>query len=60
MSVFSYLATKRIALAEQLLEDGLPANEVAERVGFHDYSVFYRAYKKTTGRSPSQVKRLPK
>ena len=56
VSLFSYLTTKRIALAEQLLEDGLPATEVAERVGFGDYSVFYRAYRKQTGKSPSKTK----
>ena len=56
VSLFSYLTTKRIALAEQLLEDGLPATEVSERVGFGDYSVFYRAYRKQTGKSPSKAK----
>ncbi len=56
ISVFSYLNAKRIALAEQLLENGIPAADVAERVGFHDYSVFYRAYRKVTGKSPSQAK----
>ena len=56
ISVFSYLTTKRIALAEQLLEDGISASEVAYRVGFRDYSVFYRAYKKITGESPSMAK----
>lgn len=57
VSVFSYLNTKRIALAEQLLEDGITAADVAFRVGFRDYSVFYRAYKKITGESPSRTKR---
>lgn len=56
ISLFSYLTTKRIALAEQLLEDGVPASEVADRVGFRDYSVFYRAYRKQTGKSPSKAK----
>ncbi|MBQ9760652.1 MAG: AraC family transcriptional regulator [Clostridia bacterium] len=60
ISVFSYLTTKRIAHAEQLLEDGSPATEVAELVGFRDYSVFYRAYRKITGKSPSNAKRTPK
>lgn len=56
ISVFSYLTTKRIAQAEQLLEDGIPAADVAYRVGFRDYSVFYRAYRKLTGESPSKAK----
>ncbi len=57
ISVFSYLTTKRIALAEQLLEDGVPATEVALQVGFGDYSTFYRAYRKQMGKSPSEIKR---
>ncbi len=57
ISVFSYLTAKRIALAEQLLEDGIPATEVALQVGFGDYSTFYRAYRKQMGESPSEIKR---
>ena len=52
MTVFAYLHTKRIAMAEQLLQTGIPAAEVAERVGFSDYSTFWRAYRKQTGRPP--------
>ena len=55
-SVFSYLNTKRIAQAQQHLEDGMPAGDAAELVGFRDYSVFYRAYRKITGESPSRTK----
>lgn len=60
ISVMSYLNTKRVALAEQLLEDGISASVVAERVGFRDYSVFYRAYRKITGESPAKTKRKSK
>lgn len=59
-SVISYLTTKRIALAQQHLEDGIPAIRVAELVGFRDYSVFYRAYRKIVGQSPSHAKGIGK
>lgn len=49
----SYLTTKRIAMAQRLIEAGEAATEVAYRVGFHDYSSFYRAYRKQTGRAPA-------
>ena len=52
MTVFAYLQTKRIAMAEQLLQAGVPAAEVAERVGYSDYSTFWRAYRKQTGHPP--------
>lgn len=51
-TVFDYIIYKRIGYAEQLLESGMPATEVALQVGFGDYSSFYRAYKKIVGRSP--------
>lgn len=53
-TVMNYIIHKRIAMARQLLLQGIPAFEAAERSGFHDYSVFYRAYKKLYGYSPSQ------
>lgn len=52
VSVFTYFNTKRIALAQKLLADGESATVVAARLGFRDYSTFYRAYKKITGESP--------
>ena len=33
---------------------GIPAKEVAAKVGYNDYSNFFRAYKKITGHSPTQ------
>ncbi|MBQ9784486.1 MAG: AraC family transcriptional regulator [Clostridia bacterium] len=51
-SIFTYFNTKRIALARQMLADGEPATAVALRLGFRDYSTFYRAYRKQTGESP--------
>ena len=56
ISVFAYVHAKRIALAEQLLAEGIAATEVADRIGYRDYSVFYRAYRKSTGKSPSAAK----
>ncbi len=51
-SVFGYLSAKRIALAQTLLSNGDTATSVAYRVGFRNYSSFYRAYRKQTGTAP--------
>ena len=51
-SMFHYFATKRVALARQMIADGENATNVAIRLGFRDYSTFYRAYRKQTGESP--------
>ena len=53
----SYLTTKRIVAAQQMIKDGAAATEVAYRVGFRDYSSFYRAYRKQTGSAPAWERR---
>lgn len=57
ISVIAYLNTKRVALAQQLLDKGVPPTEVCYRVGFSDYSVFYRAFRRQNGYSPSKYKK---
>jgi AraC-like DNA-binding protein len=39
--------------ARQLIESGTTAAGAAEKVGFGDYSAFYRAYVKIVGKSPT-------
>lgn len=53
-TVIDYLIYKRTIHAKQLLCNGVSATDACIRSGFGDYSVFYRAYKKTFGRSPSK------
>ncbi len=52
-TVFGYLNAKRIAMAQTLLSNGEPATAVAYRVGFRNYSSFYRAFCKITGEPPA-------
>lgn len=53
ISVHSYINHKRIMYAKQLIEAGETASGAAEKVGFGDYSAFYRAYVKIVGKSPT-------
>ena len=53
-SVHSYINQKRIMYAKQLIESGETASVAAERVGFGDYSAFYRAYIRIVGKSPTK------
>ena len=53
ISVHGYLVQKRIAYAKQLIESGETASGAAYKVGFGDYSAFYRAYVKIVGKSPT-------
>ena len=53
ISVHGYINQKRVMYAKQLIEAGEPASVAAYRVGFGDYSSFYRAYVKYVGTSPT-------
>ena len=56
-SLVSYIIEKRIARARQLMYEDLEIMEIAERVGYHNYSNFYKAFKKSTGSSPEEYRR---
>ncbi len=53
ISVHGYINKKRVMYAKQLIESGETASSAAYRVGFGDYSAFYRAYIKLIGRAPT-------
>lgn len=53
MSIMQFVKYNRVLYARQMLADGVVASEAAERVGYKDYSSFYRAYRAITGRMPS-------
>ena len=56
ISVHGYVNQKRVMYAKQLIESGETASGAAYKVGFGDYSAFYRAYVKIVGKAPSQEK----
>ncbi len=60
-SFFEYLAARRIAAAQQLLQlpagQALKLEEVAERVGFNSRSAFVAAFKRLAGTTPSDYRK---
>lgn len=54
ISIHGYIVQKRIVLAKQLIELGETASGAAYKVGFRDYSAFYRAFVRIVGKSPTQ------
>ena len=48
-----YILQKKMALAEQLIRDGMPPTAAALRVGYENYSNFYRLYTKLYGANPT-------
>ncbi len=53
VSIHGYITHKRVMYAKQLIDGGESASGAAYKVGFCDYSAFYRAYVKIIGKSPS-------
>jgi AraC-like DNA-binding protein len=56
-SVYQYILSKRMIVAQDLIAKGESAVSASQRCGFHDYSSFYRLYKKRFNTSPTAVKR---
>ncbi len=56
ISILGYVNGKRVMMARQMIESGETAAVVSERVGFSDYSTFYRAYRKAYGHAPTEAR----
>lgn len=58
ISIYRYLTQRRLISAKNRIAEGVPLEQVAVRVGFSDYSAFYRAFKQEYGISPRQYRTL--
>jgi AraC-like DNA-binding protein len=56
VTVNEYISHKRIILAIQLIENGVPCTDACYQSGFGNYSSFYKYYKKYTENSPHERK----
>ncbi|NLB80453.1 MAG: AraC family transcriptional regulator [Clostridiaceae bacterium] len=54
-SLNKYIIYKRIMLTDRLILEGSLPTEACFASGFHDYSNFYKAYKKITGKTPRET-----
>ena len=55
ISVHTYINQKRVLYAKQIIEKGESAARAADKVGFGDYSTFYRAYIKFFDQPPTNT-----
>jgi len=60
VTVLEYLTAKRVAKAQALLQQGVSAADAAQRTGFSEYSTFYRAYRRITGKAPTRQRKTGK
>lgn len=58
-TIHHFILHKRIGHACRLISTGLSPSEACYRCGFTDYSLFFKAFTKITGASPSQYRETP-
>lgn len=58
VSIYRYITQRRLIAAKLLIRQRVPLEDVAHRVGFGDYSTFYRAFKQEYGISPKKFSQL--
>ena len=58
ITVKQYIMQKRMNAARLAIQNGEGAEDVCRKIGFHNYSAFFRAYKKQFGVNPSKNKRF--
>ena len=56
VSFYKYVTRRRLTEAQSLMMEGMALEKVATRVGFGDYSAFYRAFKAECGVSPREFR----
>lgn len=52
----SYILEKRMEGAARAILEGEPITSAAQSVGFHNYSYFYKAFRKTMGLGPAEFR----
>lgn len=58
VSFYRYVTQRRLITGKILIEQGLPLEEVSNRIGYGNYSGFYRAFKQEYGISPREYRNL--
>lgn len=58
VSIYRYITQRRLIAAKCLIAEKIPMEEIAHKVGFADYSTFYRAFRQEFGISPRQFSQL--
>ena len=56
LSVHQYIIKKRLSACKDALLGSIPISQLFLQYGFHDYSSFYRAFKKEYGMSPKEYR----
>lgn len=60
VSFYRCLTQRRLIAAKTLIGENVPMEEISRRVGFSDYSSFYRAFRQEYGICPQQYRAIQK
>lgn len=58
ISFYKYVTQRRLTEAKNLIREDLPMEQVALKVGFGDYSAFYRAFRQEYHCSPREYQKI--
>ena len=51
-----FVTNRRMVMADRLIRDGIPLEQVGKLVGYQDHSTFYRAFRQHFGTSPREYR----
>ena len=51
-----FVTNRRMVMADRLIRDGIPLEQVGKMVGYQDHSTFYRAFRQHFGTSPREYR----
>ena len=51
-----FVTNRRMIMADRLIRDGNPLEQVGKMVGYQDHSTFYRAFRQYFGTSPREYR----
>ena len=52
----NFVTKRRMAMAEKLIREGMPLEQVGKAAGYQDHSTFYRAFRQHFGISPREYR----
>ena len=51
-----FVTNRRMVMADKLIREGIPLEQVGKMVGYQDHSTFYRAFRQHFGTSPREYR----